>query len=73
MKPLERLRRIPEGKWLQLIAAIGKSIKPTFIIGRGLPNLLMLESGELHFFANDLSWMYWKNKGLIALRITRTK
>jgi hypothetical protein len=29
--------------------------------------------GRLYLFANDLPWMYWNNRGVIAIRITRTK
>jgi hypothetical protein len=71
IRSLESLRRIPEARWLELIGAIGCSTKSAIRIGQGLSNLLVLFSGRLYFFANDLPWMYWNNKGMLAVRITR--
>lgn len=72
-RPLETLRRVPEGKWLQLIGAVGYSIKSAIIVGEGLADLLILFPGRLYFFANEFPWMYWRNQGIIAVRVTRTK
>lgn len=70
--PLERLRRIPQANWLELIATIGKSTKSAIMIGRGVSDILIRFSGQLYFFANDLPGMYWSNTGALALRVTRT-
>ena len=73
IRPFESLRRVPEARWLELMGTIGCSTKSAIRIGQGLSNLLVLFSGRLYLFANDLTWMYWKNKGTLAVRITRTK
>ena len=73
MRSLESLRRVPEARWLELIGAIGCSVKSAIRISQGLSNLLVPSSGHLYLFANDLPWTYWKNKGMLAVRITRTK
>jgi hypothetical protein len=73
VRPWEILRRVPKAKWLQLIGTIGKSVKSPVIIGSKLLNFLPPFPGRLYLFANDLPWMYWNNRGVIAVRITRTK
>jgi hypothetical protein len=73
IRPWERLRRVPKAKWLQLIGTIGKRIKSPVIIGSKLLNFLPPFPGRLYLFANDLPWMYWNNRGMIAVRIIRTK
>jgi hypothetical protein len=72
-RPWECLRRVPEAHWFKLIGAIGRSVKSRIIVGEGLSDLLAPSAGHLYFFANDLPWMYWNNKGQIPLRITRTR
>jgi len=73
IRPWESLRRVPEANWLQLIGTIGRSVKPPIVIGLGLIGFTPFYPGRLYFFANDLPCMYWNNKGVIALRITRAK
>jgi hypothetical protein len=73
MRPSEKFRRVPEAKWSQLIGAIGRSTKSAIIIGKGSSDLLVRFPGRLYLFANDLPWLCWKNKGTIAVRVTRTK
>ena len=73
MRPLQSIRRIPEAKWLELIVAIGPSTKSAIRIGQGLSNLLVLFPGRLYLFANDVPWMYWNNKGMLAVRVTRVR
>ena len=72
-RPLEIFRRVPKAEWLQLIGTIGKSIRSPVIIGSKLVDFLPPSPGRLYFFANDVPWMYWNNRGMIAVRITRTK
>jgi hypothetical protein len=69
----EKFRRIPNANWMQLIATIGKSIERPIVVGSKLMNFLPPLAGRLYLFANDLHWMYWNNKGTMAVRITRTK
>ena len=73
IRPWERLSRAPKAKWLQLIGMVGKSIRSPVIIGSKLVDFLPPSPGRLYFFANDIPWMYWNNRGMIAIRITRTK
>jgi hypothetical protein len=72
-RQLEIFRRVPKARWLQLIGTIDKSIKYPIVIGSQFLDFLPACPGRLYLFANDLPWMYWNNKGMIALRITRTK
>ena len=71
MRPWDAFRRVPEAKWLQLIGTIGRSIKARIIVGPSLTDFLPPFPGRLYFFANDLRWMYWNNKGMLAVRVTR--
>jgi hypothetical protein len=73
IRPWESLRRVPDANWLQPIGAIGRSVKPPIVIGLGLIGVTPFYPGRRYFFANDLRCMYWNNKGVIALRITRTE
>jgi hypothetical protein len=71
IRPWETLRRVPNANWLQLIGTIGRSKVPPILIGSKLMNFSPPFPGRLYFFANDLAWMYWNNKGTIAVRLTR--
>jgi hypothetical protein len=73
LRRLEIFRRVPKAKWLQLIGTIGKSVRSPIIVGSQFPNFLPPSQGRLYLFANDIPWMYWNNRGMIAVRITRTK
>jgi hypothetical protein len=72
-RPLEIFRRVPRADWLQLVCTIGKSIKSSTIIGSRLLDFAPAYRGRLYLFANDIPWMYWNNRGMMAVRITRTK
>ena len=71
MRPLELFRRAPEANWFRLIATIGRSTKRRIAVGSRLTDFLPPFPGRLYFFANDVPWMYWNNKGVIAVRVTR--
>lgn len=71
MRPWEAFRRVPEAKWLQLIGTIGRSVRARTVVGPSLRDFLPPLPGRLYFFANDLPWMYWNNKGMLAVRVTR--
>lgn len=73
IRPWESFRRVPEAKWFQLVGTIGRSIRPPIVIGSQLIGFSAPYPGRLYFFANHLPWMCWNNKGMIAVRITRTK
>ena len=73
MRPWEAFRRAPEANWLQLIGTIGRSTEPRIVVGSNLIDFLPPFPGRLYFFANDLPWMYWNNKGMIGLRVTRIR
>jgi len=70
---LEIFRRVPRAKWLQLVGTIGKSVRSPIVIGSQFLEFLPPSPGRLYLFANDLPWMYWNNRGMVAVRITRTK
>jgi hypothetical protein len=72
-RPWEVFRRVPNAKWFELVATIGKSTQHPIVIGSRLLDFLPDSPGRLYLFANDLPWMYWNNRGLIGVRITRTK
>lgn len=71
MRHYEFSRRAPEAKWFQLIGTVGRSIKARVVVGSSLTDFLPPFPGRLYFFANDLPWMYWNNKGMLAVRVTR--
>jgi len=73
IRGLEIFRRVPKASWLQLIGTIGRSLRSPVIIGSQFLEFLPPSPGRLYLFANDIPWMYWNNRGMIAVRITRTK
>jgi hypothetical protein len=73
LRPWESFRRVPEANWLQLIGTIGRSTEPPIAIGSQLIGFSPPYPGRLYFYANDLAWTCWNNKGVIAVRVTRTK
>jgi hypothetical protein len=73
LRPWEIFRRVPKAKWFELIGTIGRSTRHPIVIGSKLLDFLPAYPGRLYLFANDVPWMYWNNKGTIAVRITRTK
>jgi hypothetical protein len=73
IRPWEALRRVPKANWFQLIATVGRSLESAAVIGTKLSQFLPPFPGRLYLFANDLPWMYWNNRGMIAVRITRTR
>jgi hypothetical protein len=72
-QPWENLRRVPSANWFQLVGTIGRSTKPAIVIGSTPSEFSPQYPGRLYFFANDLPWMYWSNKGAIAVRVMRAK
>ena len=73
IRPWETFRRVPHARWFQLICTTGKSISSPVIVGSQFRYFLPPFPGRLYLFANDVPWMYWNNRGMIAVRITRTK
>jgi hypothetical protein len=70
---VQTFRRVPEAEWLQLVCTIGKSSRFSTTIGSKLVRFSPGYRGRLYLFGNDLPWTYWGNRGMIAVRITRTK
>ena len=68
---LEILRPAPDADWLQLIGQVGKSRGERLVIGSKLFGFSPSRPGRLYLFANTLPYMYWKNQGTIAARVTR--
>jgi hypothetical protein len=67
----EPLRRVPSENWFKLIGVVGKSTDASIVIGSSLSNFSTTIPGRLFFFANDLWWMYWNNKGRIGVWVKR--
>jgi len=73
IKVWESLRRVPDENWFMLIGTVGRSAKSPIVVGCQLMDLSLPFPVRLYFFANDLLWIYWNNKGAIHVRVTRTK
>lgn len=68
-KPLIRCR---EGRWFQLIGALGTSERPLFPLGIDAEWVIPAgEDVELTLFANDVIGMYWNNRGFVEVTVTR--
>jgi hypothetical protein len=72
MRISERWRRVPKENWFALIGALDFDRTSFFKIGTSCIRV-MERSGALTCFANDVSIMYWNNKGSIQLMVTRTR
>ncbi|MCE7956545.1 hypothetical protein FBQ97_02315 [Acidobacteria bacterium ACD] len=70
LRVFERWRRVPDANWFALIGSVGQTLAGAFLIGTGA-SVTVATAGELHCFANDISWMYWNNKGSLVLTIRR--
>ena len=73
LRPWEIIRRVPEANWLQLVATVGRSTRPSMVVGSKLIDFSPSFPGRLYFFANCLTGLHWRNKGMIAVRVMRTK
>ena len=63
------LRRAPNQDWFKLIGSVDRSQNyPVGISGTIAPT----QSGNLEFYANDISCFYWNNCGDVTVTITRT-
>jgi hypothetical protein len=60
-------RRFRAARWFTLIGSVDR--KHEFAIGNGV-EWTAPESGELCCYANDVSTMYWNNKGSVTLTVT---
>ena len=68
----EGWRRVPEAKWFSLIGRVGNSEYQQIDIGKLIESAATYQAestGLLHCFANDVSWMYWNNKGAVTLYV----
>jgi hypothetical protein len=70
MRMSERWRRVRKDNWFALIGALDYDPSSFFKIGTSCMKV-MERSGTLTCFANDVSIMYWNNKGSIQLTVTR--
>lgn len=70
LRAAERLRRVPAAPWFALIGAVNQDSATTFFIGKGITRAFN-GNGSLSCFANDVSFMYWNNRGSVELKITR--
>jgi len=66
---------MPEAKWFSVIGQIDDLEDTQFDIGELIENrenrslYEATATGVLHCFANDISFMYWNNRGAINLRV----
>lgn len=66
------LIRCHEAQWFELVAAVGSSSQRMCPVGPGAEvSFIAEENVELGLFANDVNFMYWNNKGVIHVDITR--
>lgn len=72
LKLTEWLRRAPRENWFALMGAIDLDERNLFRIGTRT-TLPVKTGGVLTCFANDVSFMYWNNKGAVRLTVTRTR
>jgi len=70
LRSAEKLRRVPTAKWFALIGVVNQELGTAFVIGNGVTRTFN-QNGTLCCFANDVSCMYWNNKGSVELIITR--
>jgi hypothetical protein len=71
MRAFERLRRMKDENWFELIGALNSDITTAFPIGKGCLYEAQA-SGELTCFANDVEEFYFNNYGQVTLTVTRT-
>lgn len=70
MRLAEWARRVPSEPWFALIGAQARDLSTRFAIGAGC-ECQPRQTGELTCFANDVPFLYWNNRGEIALTIER--
>lgn len=70
LRAAEKLRRVPNARWFALIGVVNHDLSTAFVIGQGVQQTFAA-SGPLSCFANDVSFMYWNNKGSVKLTITK--
>ena len=71
LRASEWLRRAPNERWFALIGTIERNEANYFLIGVEA-TIAPKAAGLLYCFANDVSFMYWNNKGEIQLTVIRT-
>lgn len=61
-----------QASWMELVGTLGRSHDHQFRIGRGTvwENLTGIEA-EIHFYANDVYFMYFNNAGSVMVTVTR--
>ncbi len=69
LAPFRAARRAPREPWFALIGAIDKDLSTAFRIGTKL-SWTASKTGTLWCFANDLTCMYWNNRGAVDLQCT---
>ncbi|MBA3008806.1 MAG: hypothetical protein KKF12_22600 [Proteobacteria bacterium] len=68
------LKRSSETGWYALTGTIGMADTLSFaVITSGNAPVIMADSGELYFYANDMKGRYFNNKGNLVLKITRIR
>jgi hypothetical protein len=70
LRHAERWRREPRLPWFHLVGAVSNDERTQFSIGSGT-EYRPLRSGELTCFANDMTLMYWNNRGQISVTVHR--
>jgi hypothetical protein len=72
--PFSFLKRDRSGKWLALIVAVDD--RESFVVSDGVRNNIVIQPsrcGKLRFYANDASFMYWNNRGSIAVSVRQVE
>lgn len=66
---VERCRRHPSALWFALIGTVEGDRATRFVIGSGT-DWTASATGELHCYANDLSFMRFNNSGAVTLTLS---
>lgn len=64
-------KRVPDGRCFELCGTIDPTETGHFRIGAEAVEVIMPESGDLYFFANDNIHFYWNNWGSLTVKVTR--
>lgn len=68
MKPFERFRWNPRGRWFELTGCIDKDIARSFAIGQR-PSIACPANGRLYLFPNDVPGFYSNTSGALTVRV----
>ncbi|HEV7401735.1 MAG TPA: hypothetical protein VGO11_02370 [Chthoniobacteraceae bacterium] len=66
-------KRCAQAPWFSLVGKVTPDDRDSFLIGAGLANWQVQQSGRLRCFANDVPGFYGNNSGSLTLTVTRRR